>query len=97
MNMICSIGLFNVENIEIYTSDTSIVIARYVENIEIYIHVWIQCNWYSVENVETITPVKTMTQSQIQVNYMHCYPYSSTFLLPGLPCTFFGVVGKLRQ
>ena len=37
--MICSIGLFNVKNIEIYTSDASIVIARYVENIEIYIHV----------------------------------------------------------
>ena len=80
MNMICSIGLFNVENIEIYTSDASIVIAR-----------------YNVENIKTITPVKTMTQSQIQVNYMHCYPYSSTFLLPFLPCTFFRVVGKLHQ
>ena len=36
MNLICLvfIGLFNVEKVEIYTSDAWIVIACYVENVE---------------------------------------------------------------
>ena len=32
--MISSIGLFNVEKVEIYTSDACMLIARYVGNIE---------------------------------------------------------------